>query len=59
MTKISFLLNFILVVGFLKKCCGDKTGVTFTFKEYQYKDSPKNVRKINSNYEKTINLRTN
>lgn len=45
MPKISFLFTYILLIGLVEKCFGDKSGVTFTFKEYQYKDTPKNVRK--------------
>lgn len=43
MLRISLFLSYFVAIGFLQKCLGDKTGVTFTFKEYQYKDSPKNV----------------
>nr|XP_026490181.1 uncharacterized protein LOC113396458 [Vanessa tameamea] len=35
-------LSWFLIMGIFDKCLTDNAGVTFTFKEYQYKDSPKN-----------------
>ena len=46
MFRIPVLLGWSAVLGFYGICrsTADQTHVTFTFKEYQYKDSPKNVR---------------
>lgn len=43
MYERSILLHFIISVFFVTKCMSDKDSVTFSFKEYQYKDSAKNV----------------
>ncbi|KAG6465385.1 hypothetical protein O3G_MSEX015121 [Manduca sexta] len=44
MFRIAILLGWYTVFGFYGTCKGsnEQTPVTFTFKEYQYKDSPKN-----------------
>ncbi|XP_061723767.1 uncharacterized protein LOC133529994 [Cydia pomonella] len=44
MYRISVLLGWYLFIGFYGICksVAEQTPVTFTFKEYQYKDSPKN-----------------
>lgn len=46
MIQICVLLNWYTILVFIgvSKISADHSPVTFTFKEYQYKDSPKNVR---------------
>ncbi|KAI8432559.1 hypothetical protein MSG28_013554 [Choristoneura fumiferana] len=45
MYRISVLLGWYLFLGFYGICksVAEQAPVTFTFKEYQYKDSPKNL----------------
>lgn len=45
MYRISVLLGWYLFLAFYGICksVAEQTPVTFTFKEYQYKDTPKNV----------------
>ncbi|XP_069355918.1 uncharacterized protein [Maniola hyperantus] len=42
MLRITASVTWLLILGLYDSCLSDKTGTTFTFKEYQYKDSPKN-----------------
>ncbi|XP_068625191.1 uncharacterized protein [Battus philenor] len=42
MLKISLSLTFYIILQFWETCRCEPAAVPFTFKEYQYKDSPKN-----------------
>lgn len=45
MSNLNIFLGCFIILGTcgIQETIADKTPVTFTFKEYQYKDSPKNV----------------
>lgn len=54
MFRLPVLFGWYIILGLYGACksAADQTPVPFTFKEYQYKDSPKNVRalaKFNTN----------
>lgn len=45
MFRVSVLFGWYIILALYGACksAADQTPVTFSFKEYQYKDSPKNV----------------
>lgn len=43
MLRKAKFLSWFVIMGIIENSSTDDAGVTFTFKEYQYKDSPKNV----------------
>lgn len=47
MLRITLILSYTILLNYVitpSEC--DSIAVPFTFKEYQYKDSPKNVRNV-------------
>lgn len=46
MFRLTLTLSYSIMLSYIKPSECDSIAVPFTFKEYQYKDSPKNVRNI-------------